>query len=112
MNGILEWLDEQGTDTPQEIDPTTPEQLEAERQAYYANTIQIEFWSGEWTFQNCNDEPMTGKINGQAHLTKLLRRAMERARDEGKKLIAKNGMDSRHFDKITDDDIAIHCQEY
>jgi hypothetical protein len=90
--------------------PATPEQLEQEKQTRLANTIQIEFWMTEFTFTNCNDEPITGTINSQEHQTKLLKRAMERARDENKKLVMKNGMDTVKLEKVTDDDITLYIR--
>ncbi len=77
----------------------------------FSDTIQIEFMFGKFSYQKENDSPVTGLINGQSHQTKLLRRAMEVAKLEGKKLMVANGMESVTFQQVTEKDIKIHCKE-
>lgn len=98
-----QWLKAQNT--PSIIRPATQETKEAR----FANTIRIEFWNGEFTRTDCNDRPVSGKVNNQDHATSLLKRAMEQARDEGKKLVVKNGMTTSRFETVTDEDIEIHA---
>lgn len=92
------------------VEPVDPEILRAEREARQVNLIQIKFWNAQFSFQNGNEAPVTGQITGQTHQTKLLRRAMELARDEGKELRVINGMDMRGFKTVTDKDIQIYCK--
>jgi hypothetical protein len=92
-----------------EVEPVDPEILKAEREARLVNVIQIEFLSGEFSFQKANDAPVEGSINSQAHQTDLLKRAMEIARDEGKQLRVTNGMDTVTFKSVSDKEIKIHC---
>lgn len=96
-----QWLEENTTSI-------IPAQKRETKEDRLANTIRIEFWNNEFTFTNCNDKPITGKINNQAHATSLLKRAMERARDENKKMTVKNGMSTARFDSVTNEDIEIH----
>ncbi len=65
-----------------EVEPVDPEILRAECEARQANLIQIKFWNAQFSFQNGNEAPIVGQITGQTHQTKLLRRAMELARDK------------------------------
>lgn len=93
-----------------EGEPVDPVILKAECEARQANLIQIKFWNAQFSFQNGNETPVTGQITGQPHQIKLLKRAMELARDEDKQLTVANGMDTVSFKTVTDKDIKLHCK--
>ncbi len=92
-----------------EVEPVSQEVVRIECETRTANLIQIKFFNAQFSFQNGNEVPVIGQITGFVSQTKLLRRAMELARDEGKELRVINGMDMQCFKSVSDKDIQIHC---
>jgi hypothetical protein len=100
---ILNYLEE--TSQTEEFIPRTQEEKEADKKAHLEGKIILEFWNKEYSFQNGNNTPITGKVKSYDHRAKLTIRAMELARDEGKKYIQKSGMDTLRLAEVTDTDI-------